>query len=120
MIMTCPASRAMSQGEDSVHAWRPLPMPRRKLCFMSKPAILAVDDDLARDGEGFIVTGHDLSGPASAPRRTLPRPPFALEMRVPGASAAGGIRPGPAKRAAQAAGEGAAPVSFVHPYLAAS
>jgi len=73
---------------------------------------------VARDGNGFVVTGQDLLNPVYAGRWPLPRAPFTLETSVPGVFAAGDVRLGSMKRVASAVGEGAMSVSFVHRYLA--
>jgi len=72
---------------------------------------------LARDQDGYILTGRDLvSGEAD---RTWPleRLPLTLETSVPGVFAIGDVRLGSTKRVASAAGEGAMVVSFVQQYL---
>jgi len=74
--------------------------------------------DVARDDQGFVVTGQDLLCPAHAGRWPLPRAPFALETSVPGVFAAGDVRLDSMKRVASAVGEGAMSVYFVHRYLA--
>ena len=74
--------------------------------------------DVARDDQGFVVTGHDLLGPAHAGRWPLPRAPFALETSVPGVFAAGDVRLDSMKRVASAVGEGAMSTYQVHQYLA--
>jgi len=73
---------------------------------------------VARDSNGFVVTGHDLLNPIYAGRWPLPRAPLTLETSVPGVFAAGDVRLGSLKRVASAVGEGAMSVSFVHRYLA--
>ena len=65
-----------------------------------------LDDTVARDGNGFILTG------ASANTDNL------LETDVPGVFAAGDVRSGSTKRCATAVGEGAMAVMFVHGHLA--
>ena len=72
--------------------------------------------EIVRDDKGFVVTGHDLLGPA--PRWPLERVPFALETSVPGVFAAGDVRLDSMKRVASAVGEGAMSVYLVHRYLA--
>ena len=74
-------------------------------------------DEVARDPNGFIVTGHELlrSGPSPWP---LQRSPLALETSVPGVFAAGDVRLDSMKRVASAVGEGAMAVYLVHRYLA--
>ena len=61
---------------------------------------------LARDGDGFILTGTDVGAEGL------------LETSVPGVYAAGDVRAGSIKRCATAVGEGAAVVQFVHERLA--
>ena len=74
--------------------------------------------DVARDDNGFVVTGQDLLNPAHAGRWPLPRAPFALETSVPGVFAAGDVRLDSMKRVASAVGEGAMSIYQVHQYLA--
>jgi thioredoxin reductase (NADPH) len=64
-----------------------------------------LDDTVARDHDGFILTG------AAANMDTL------LETDIPGVFAAGDIRSGSTKRCATAVGEGAMAVQFVHAHL---
>jgi thioredoxin reductase (NADPH) len=63
-------------------------------------------DVLARDRDGFVLTGAD-AGAESL-----------LETSAPGVYAAGDVRAGSIKRCATAVGEGAAVVQFVHERLA--
>jgi thioredoxin reductase (NADPH) len=74
--------------------------------------------DVVRDDKGFVVTGQDLVGSASAQRWPLARAPFALETSVPGVFAAGDVRLDSMKRVASAVGEGAMSIYLVHRYLA--
>jgi len=94
------------------------------------------DGLLARDGQGFLLTGPDLlspvdagaSGAPLARRAGLPvvgdrawpltRAPLLLETSVPGVFAAGDVRRGTPKRVASAVGDGALAVQLVHQYLA--
>ncbi|HET8566950.1 MAG TPA: FAD-dependent oxidoreductase [Solirubrobacterales bacterium] len=64
-----------------------------------------LDDTVARDDNGFILTGPDVGG------RGL------LETNVPRVYAAGDVRSGSIKRCATAVGEGAAVVRLVHEHL---
>jgi thioredoxin reductase (NADPH) len=64
-----------------------------------------LDDVVARDGKGFILTG------SAADTESL------LETSVPGIFAAGDVRSGSTKRCAAAVGEGAMAVQFVHRHL---
>ncbi|HWX87645.1 MAG TPA: FAD-dependent oxidoreductase [Solirubrobacteraceae bacterium] len=63
-------------------------------------------DVLARDADGFILTGPDAGAEVL------------LETSVPGVHAAGDVRAGSIKRCATAIGEGAAVVQFVHAHIA--
>jgi thioredoxin reductase (NADPH) len=63
-------------------------------------------DTVARDDDGFILTG------AAADAVNL------LETTVPGVFAAGDVRSGSTKRCATAVGEGAWAVQLVHAHLA--
>ncbi|MDT4958635.1 MAG: thioredoxin reductase [Pseudonocardiales bacterium] len=74
--------------------------------------------DVARDGNGYVVTGQDLAGHDHPERWPLPRAPFNLETSVPGVFAAGDVRLDSMKRVASAVGEGAMSVYLVHRYLA--
>jgi thioredoxin reductase (NADPH) len=78
----------------------------------------ALEAGLARDGQGYLLTGPELlrngSWPASWP---LEREPYYLETNVPGVFAAGDVRAGSVKRVASAVGEGAMAVAFVHRHL---
>jgi thioredoxin reductase (NADPH) len=72
----------------------------------AKPCTEWLGDVLARDGDGFILTGADVGAEGL------------LETSVSGAYAAGDVRAGSIKRCATAVGEGAAVVQFVHKRLA--
>jgi thioredoxin reductase (NADPH) len=65
-----------------------------------------LDDAVARDDDGFILTG------SAAGADNL------LETSVPGIFAAGDVRSGSVKRCATAVGEGSMAVQFVHAHLA--
>jgi thioredoxin reductase (NADPH) len=71
---------------------------------------------VARDAQGFVLTGSDLGTPAAG--WPLPTPPLQLETTVPGIFAAGDVRHGSMKRIASAVGEGAMAVRFTHERLA--
>jgi thioredoxin reductase (NADPH) len=95
-----------------------------------KPQTDWADGLLARDGQGFLLTGPDLAaaGDQQARRGPLARPaagsiwpltraPLFLETNVPGVFAAGDVRRGTPKRIASAVGDGALAVQLVHQYL---
>jgi thioredoxin reductase len=72
---------------------------------------------VARDRQGFILTGPDLPA-ATRARGHAGRPPLPLETSLPGVFAAGDVRRGSVKRVASAVGEGAAVIPLIHRYLA--
>ena len=77
-----------------------------------------LDDVLARDERGFVLTGPDLlvdgRRPAGWP---LDRDPWPLEGSLPGVFVAGDVRADSVKRVASAVGEGAMAVTLAHRYL---
>jgi thioredoxin reductase (NADPH) len=78
-------------------------------CFLgAQPCTDWLDEAVARDGDGFILTG-DRAGADNL-----------LETSVPGIFAAGDVRSGSTKRCATAVGEGSMAVQFVHGHLAKS
>ena len=80
-----------------------------------QPRTAWLDGVVARDADGFILTGPDV-GPQVG--WNLDRDPFLLESSMPGVFAAGDVRHRSVKRIASAVGEGAMAVQFAHQYLA--
>jgi thioredoxin reductase (NADPH) len=70
-------------------------------------------DTIARDPQGYILTGRDVPQPM---RSTGPEP-LTLETSMPGVFAAGDVRQGSIKRVASAVGEGATVVRMIHEHL---
>ena len=67
---------------------------------------------------GFVLTGPELIRDGKRPKGwDRKRDPFLLETSVPGVFAAGDIRADATRRVANAVGEGAICVRFVHQYL---
>ena len=83
-----------------------LPFSFLFLFLGASPCTGWLGDAVARDADGFILTG-DAAGAANL-----------LETSVPGIFAAGDVRSGSTKRCAAAAGEGSMAVQFVHEHLA--
>jgi thioredoxin reductase (NADPH) len=71
-----------------------------------EPRTQWLPDEVARDPQGYVMTGRDLS------ERT-----GILETSMPGVFAAGDVRHGATKRVASAVGDGATVVRLVHDYL---
>ncbi len=78
-----------------------------------------VGEVVARDPQGFILTGADVlrDGGGKAMWK-LDREPYLLESSVPGIFVAGDVRHGSIKRIASGVGEGGMAVAFIHQYLA--
>jgi len=72
----------------------------------AKPCTEWLGEVVARDADGFVLTGSDAGADGL------------LETSVPGVYAAGDVRAGSIKRCATAVGEGAAVVRFVHERIA--
>jgi thioredoxin reductase (NADPH) len=75
-------------------------------------------DAIARDTQGYLITGRDL---LEQPETlwTQDRDPLPLETSMPGVFAAGDVRQGSIKRVASGVGEGATVVRLVHEHLRA-
>ncbi len=73
---------------------------------------------VARDAQGYLLTGQHAAAGDAHPAWPLERPPMLLETSVPGVFAAGDVRSRSAKRVAAAVGEGATAVRLIHAYLA--
>jgi thioredoxin reductase (NADPH) len=82
------------------------------------PRTAMVASLVARDAQGFILTGRDVLVKGEPPRTwNVARDPFLFETSVPGIFSAGDSRHGSGKRVAAAVGEGSATVSVIHEYL---
>jgi thioredoxin reductase (NADPH) len=75
--------------------------------------------EIARDVNGFVLTGPDILGSGLPEPWPLERLPLGLETSLPGAFAAGDVRADSVKRVASAVGEGAVAVRLVQQHLAA-
>jgi thioredoxin reductase (NADPH) len=76
-----------------------------------------IDGVVARDEQGYVLSGSELLRGAHHPKWTGAREPFPLETSLPGVFVAGDVRRSSMKRVASAVGEGAMAVHLVHKYL---
>jgi thioredoxin reductase (NADPH) len=95
-------------GEVTLSDGEQMPLSFLFLFLGASPCTEWLDDVVARDADGFILTGEDAGAEGL------------LETSVPGVYAAGDVRAGSIKRCATAVGEGATVVRFVHEHLAAA
>jgi thioredoxin reductase (NADPH) len=82
----------------------------------SQPRTEWLPAEIARDQQGFVLTGVDLADDQGWP---LERRPSLLETSMPGVFACGDVRHGSVKRVASAVGEGSIAIQLVHRRLEA-
>jgi len=82
----------------------------------ARPRTDWLPEQIARDRQGFLLTGADL---ADDHRWPLERRPSLLETSMPGVFASGDVRHGSVKRVASAVGEGSIAIQLVHSLFAA-
>ncbi len=75
--------------------------------------------EVARDDDGFLLTGPGIMGAELERPWPLERLPLGLETSLPGVFAAGDVRADSVKRVASAVGEGAVAVRLAQQHLAA-
>ena len=84
------------------------------LAIGANPRTDWLPDAIARDDQGFVLTGADVPRKRSWP---LERDPFRLETSMPGVLAVGDVRHGSIKRVASAVGEGSVAIRILHRLL---
>jgi thioredoxin reductase (NADPH) len=84
----------------------------------AEPAADWLPAEIARDAEGYLLTGTDVVRSGVWPRKD--RDPCPLETTVPGILAAGDIRSGSTKRVGFAVGDGSLAVTCAHRLLSIS
>src|SRR5262249_35791160 len=90
-------------------------VPARALFIMigGEPNTEWLPGEIARDEQGYLITGRDLLGHPQVEWEPA-REPLPLETSMPGVFAAGDVRQGALKRVAAAVGDGAAVVRLLH------
>jgi thioredoxin reductase (NADPH) len=83
----------------------------------ANPHTAWLDEAIARDKRGFVITGADLKHANYKRYWTLPRDPYLTETSVAGVFAVGDVRCGSIKRVASAVGEGSITQRFISEYL---
>jgi thioredoxin reductase (NADPH) len=78
-----------------------------------------LQDQIALDDGGYVLTGEDAATAADSPRRAngLHRSPLPLETSLPGVFAAGDVRSGSTQRVSAAVGDGANAIRNAHRLL---
>jgi thioredoxin reductase (NADPH) len=84
------------------------------LAIGANPHTEWLPETIARDEQGFVLTGADVLPESSWP---LEREPFRLETSLPGVLAVGDVRHGSIKRVASAVGEGSVAIRILHRLL---
>jgi thioredoxin reductase (NADPH) len=82
----------------------------------ARPETDWLDGVVARDEQGYVLTGRDVIGAGTG--WPLERPPMLMETSRPGVFAAGDVRHGSVRRVASAVGGGSIAVQLVHLRLA--
>ena len=100
-------------------ARRSVPADALFVLIGAQPRTQWLSGSVARDQQGFILTGPDLPGSTRWPPGRPPLP-LLLETSLPGVFAAGDVRQGSVNRVASAVGDGAATIPLVHRYLHAT
>lgn len=100
-------------GETSTHDIRHL-----FIMAGASPRTAWLQDCLALDEKGFVVTGRDLDLVRNGHNWPLQRAAQMLETSLPGVFAVGDVRAGNVKRVASAVGEGSIAIHLVHRALA--
>ena len=105
--------RNKDSGETSTHDIRHV-----FIMAGASPRTDWLQECVALDSKGFILTGRDLDSLTEQYHWPLPRAPQMLETSLPGVFAVGDVRAGNVKRVAAAVGEGSIAIYLVHRALA--
>jgi thioredoxin reductase (NADPH) len=83
----------------------------------ARPHTAWLPPQVARDAQGFVVAGADLSHDGLLDEWVLPRSPRSFETSIPGVFAVGDVRSRSMKRVASSVGEGSGAIKEIHNYL---
>jgi thioredoxin reductase (NADPH) len=110
------ALEAITLADRAAQTVREVPAAALFVMIGGEPHTRWLPDEIARDSQGYLLTGRQLLDLPS--RSWLPeREPLTLETSMPGVFAAGDVREGSLRRVAAAVGEGATVVRLVHEHL---
>jgi thioredoxin reductase (NADPH) len=109
---------AITLRSGATKAERPVPCAAVFVFIGAEPAAEWLPPAIARDADGYVLTGTDVVRSGSWPRSD--RDPCPLETTVPGILAAGDIRSGSTKRVGFAVGDGSLAVTCAHRLLSIS
>jgi thioredoxin reductase (NADPH) len=110
--------KAITLRNNATQSERLLPCSAVFVFIGAEPGAEWLPAEIARDGNGFVLTGTDVVRSGSWPRGD--RDPCQLETSVPGILAAGDIRSGSTKRVGFAVGDGSLAVTCAHRLLSIS
>jgi thioredoxin reductase (NADPH) len=109
---------AVTLADAASNERRDVPVAAMFIFVGTAPRTGFCTDVVARDAQGFVLTGRDVMPGGQRPAGwTADRDPYLFETNVPGIFCAGDARFGSGKRVASAVGEGSATLSMVHQYL---
>jgi len=109
---------AIALRNNATHAQWQVPCAAVFVFIGAEPAADWLPAEIARDDQGYLLTGTDVFRSGSWPRGD--RDPCPLETTVPGILAAGDIRSGSTKRVGFAVGDGSLAVTCAHRLLSIS
>jgi thioredoxin reductase (NADPH) len=108
----------MALRNNATKAERRVPCAAVFVFIGAEPSAEWLPADIARDANGYVLTGTDVVRSGAWPRGD--RDPCPLETTVPGILAAGDIRSGSTKRVGFAVGDGSLAVTCAHRLLSIS
>lgn len=109
---------ALALRNNAAQAQQQIPCSAVFVFIGAEPAAEWLPAEIARDANGYLLTGTDVVRSGAWPRDD--RDPCPLETTVPGILAAGDIRSGSTKRVGFAVGDGSLAVTCAHRLLSIS